>query len=140
MTCRLLPCHPVWLILLTLTGCASGGKVTFFHEANRLDDNAKLLRDVSEAPADVGRELDKRPDEEYRVEPGDVMLVQAIELASPLRLPGDQRLDQRIAADAGPAPGHVRSLCRDAGRHSRIRPCCNASNTASPRVLTSSLR
>ena len=77
------------LVAVALAGCASG-KSALFSDANGLCGDARLIRDVSEAPADVGRELDKRPGEEYRVEPGDVLLVQPVELASPLRLPGDQ--------------------------------------------------
>src|SRR4051812_38075024 len=86
---RSLLCRAAWLAVLALAGCASG-KSALLSEANALSDDARLIRDVSEAPPDVGRELDKRPGEEYRVEPGDVLLVQPVELASPLRLPGDQ--------------------------------------------------
>src|SRR5262249_48435571 len=78
-----------WAALFALTGC-SGGKLTLPYEGNALNPDAEFIRNVSEAPADVGRELDKRPGEEYRVEPGDVLLVQPVELASQLRLPGDQ--------------------------------------------------
>jgi protein involved in polysaccharide export with SLBB domain len=74
--------------VLLLSGCATGK--SSFVEANPLCEDARLIRDVSEATCDVGRELDKRPGEVYRVEPGDVLLVQPVELASPLRLPGDQ--------------------------------------------------
>src|SRR4051812_29729827 len=89
MSRRLVRCRAAWLAVLLLSGCATG-KSNFFSEANPLCDEARLLRDVSEAPEDVGRELDKRPGEAYRVEPGDVLLVQPVELGSQLRLPGDQ--------------------------------------------------
>jgi protein involved in polysaccharide export with SLBB domain len=89
MSSRFLLWRAGWLVVLALAGCASG-KSGLFSEANCLCEDARLIRDVSEAPADVGRELDKRPGEEYRVEPGDVLLVQPVELSSPLRLPGDQ--------------------------------------------------
>lgn len=41
-------------------------------------------------PAAVPRELDKRPQPPYVVEPGDVLLVQPADVDSPIRLPGDQ--------------------------------------------------
>jgi polysaccharide biosynthesis/export protein len=88
MSSRFVLCGAVWLAF-ALTGCA-GGKLALSSEANPFSPDAELIRNVSEAPADVGRELDKRPGEEYRVEPGDVLLVQPVELASQLRLPGDQ--------------------------------------------------
>ena len=89
MCSRFVLCRAAWLAVLALAGC-SGGKFALPTEANALCPDAELLRKISEAPADFGRELDKRPGEEYRVEPGDVLLVQPVELASQLRLPGDQ--------------------------------------------------
>lgn len=77
-----------WLALAA-AGCA-GGKNSLFHEAHALDNEARLLREASAPPTGVGRELDKTPAEPYHVEPGDVLLVQPVELSSPLRLPGDQ--------------------------------------------------
>ena len=57
---------------------------------------------------------------------------------------GDQRLQQQILDDArglllSPAPAGQYCV-RGHLAHSRIKPCCTASNTASPRVCTSSLR
>src|SRR5436190_12845374 len=89
MSSRHLLCRAAWLLALAAAGCATG-KSSFFSDANGLSIDARLIRDVSEAPAGAGRELDKTPGEEYRVEPGDVLLVQPVELSSPLRLPGDQ--------------------------------------------------
>ena len=60
MSSRFLLSRAAWLVVLALAGCASG-KSSLFSEANRLCEDARLIRDVSEAPADVGRELDKRP-------------------------------------------------------------------------------
>src|SRR5262245_16990054 len=78
MSSRSLLSGAAWLAAALLTGCATGKSV--FHEANPLNEDARLVRDVSEAPAGIGRELDKRPGEVYRVEPGDVLLVQPVEL------------------------------------------------------------
>lgn len=55
---------------------------------NRMTDTARALR-APFAP-DVPRELAKRVTEPYVVEPGDVLLVQPVDLESPVRLPGDQ--------------------------------------------------
>lgn len=76
--------------MLCLAGCAGSGKVTLFPDGHVLEEDTRVLREVSAAPEGIGRELDKHPAEPYRVEPGDILLVQPVELASPLRLPGDQ--------------------------------------------------
>jgi polysaccharide biosynthesis/export protein len=57
-------------------------------QMNRMTDTAKALR-AGYAP-DVPRELAKGVTEPYTVEPGDVLLVQPVDLESPVRLPGDQ--------------------------------------------------
>jgi polysaccharide export outer membrane protein len=57
---------------------------------NRLTDEAKALRSAYPEPLPLPRELDKRIALPYVVEPGDVLLVQPVNLDSPVRLPGDQ--------------------------------------------------
>jgi protein involved in polysaccharide export with SLBB domain len=57
---------------------------------NRLTDQAKALRSAYPEPLQLPRELDKRIALPYIVEPGDVLLVQPVNLDSPVRLPGDQ--------------------------------------------------
>ncbi len=51
---------------------------------------AKDLRSAYPEPLPMPRELDKRIASPYVVEPGDVLLVQPVNLDSPVRLPGDQ--------------------------------------------------
>jgi protein involved in polysaccharide export with SLBB domain len=48
------------------------------------------VRDAAPPPHDLPRELDKHPTPPYVVEPGDVLLIQPADLASPVQFPGDQ--------------------------------------------------
>jgi protein involved in polysaccharide export with SLBB domain len=82
----------VGLLALLATGCSAvpGRGLTFFPEGHKLIDSARDLRAAYPAALPLPRELDKRPLPPYTVEPGDVLLVQAAEFDSPLRLPGDQ--------------------------------------------------
>jgi polysaccharide export outer membrane protein len=57
---------------------------------HRLTDEAKALRSAYPDPLPLPRELDKRVAPLFVVEPGDVLLVQPVNLDSPVRLPGDQ--------------------------------------------------
>jgi polysaccharide export outer membrane protein len=80
------------LMVCLLSGCSltPGRSLTLFPEGHRLIDSAKELRQVSPTPLPLPRELDKRVQAPYVVEPGDVLLVQTTDLDSPARLPGDQ--------------------------------------------------
>jgi protein involved in polysaccharide export with SLBB domain len=82
----------VWLVVALLpAGCSTtGGRVTLFPAGHKLIEQAKMVRDVSEAPPNLGRELDKHPAGAWVVEPGDVLLAQPASLGSTIRLPGDQ--------------------------------------------------
>jgi protein involved in polysaccharide export with SLBB domain len=60
-----------------------------FPEGHRLIDSAKDLRAAAPEPVPLPRELDKRVLPPYVVEPGDVLLVQPVDLDSPVRLPAD---------------------------------------------------
>jgi protein involved in polysaccharide export with SLBB domain len=74
-----------------LTGCSltPGRGLTLFPEGHRLIDSAKDLRAAAPEPVPLPRELDKRPLPPYVVEPGDALLVQPVDLDSPVRLPAD---------------------------------------------------
>lgn len=76
--------------LLFLAGCATPSMPwsLFPPQMNRMTDAAKALR--ATIPPDVPRELAKGVTDPYVVEPGDVLLVQPVDLESPVRLPGDQ--------------------------------------------------
>lgn len=80
-----------WLALL-LTGCSvsPGNKLTLFPQSHVLIDPAKELRRAYPEPLDLPRELNKQVLPAYRVEPGDVLLVQPASLDSPVHLPADQ--------------------------------------------------
>jgi polysaccharide biosynthesis/export protein len=75
-----------------LAGCSSGPGSPFsaFDPAHKLLDTAKAMKQAAPVPAAVPRELDKRPQPPYVVEPGDVLLVLPADVDSPIRLPGDQ--------------------------------------------------
>jgi polysaccharide biosynthesis/export protein len=78
--------------LILLTGCTTAGTQGFnlFPQGHQLTDEAKAMRDVNSGVLQVPRELEKEPLAAYTVEPGDVLLIQALDLDSPVRLPGDQ--------------------------------------------------
>src|SRR5262249_16546471 len=80
------------LSILLVTGCSlsPGNTLTFFPEQHRLTDSAKVLRAAATEPVNLPRELNKGLMPSYVVEPGDVLLVQSLDLDSPVRLPGDQ--------------------------------------------------
>jgi polysaccharide export outer membrane protein len=75
-----------------LAGCSSGPGSPFsaFIPAHKLLDTAKTMKQAVPVPAAVPRELDKKPQPPYVVEPGDVLLVLPADVDSPVRLPGDQ--------------------------------------------------
>jgi polysaccharide export outer membrane protein len=78
---------------LLLTGCQSGpgrGFSLLPSQGHKLTDSAKEARDVNTQALMVPRELEKQPQPEYVVEPGDVLLIQPADLDSPVRLPADQ--------------------------------------------------
>jgi polysaccharide biosynthesis/export protein len=78
---------------LLLTGCQSGAGRGFSilpAQGHQLTDSAKEARDVNTQALMVPRELEKQPQPEHTVEPGDVLLIQPVDLDSPARLPADQ--------------------------------------------------
>src|SRR4051812_23604287 len=80
------------LLALAMAGCASspGSKgFSLFPQGHRLIDSAKEMREANSHPLAIPRELDKEPLPSFIVEPGDVLLVQPVDLDSPVRLAGD---------------------------------------------------
>ncbi|HEY1786194.1 MAG TPA: polysaccharide biosynthesis/export family protein [Pirellulales bacterium] len=73
-------------------GCAStpGQGFTIFPAGNFLLDTTKCLRDSAPSQPALPRELDKGLLAEYRIQPGDVLLLETESLDSPVRFPGDQ--------------------------------------------------
>lgn len=82
----------VSLAALLLSGCsiAPGNPFGFASQNHRLLDTAEAMRQAAPEPLPLPRELDKQVLASYIVEPGDVLLVQPIDLDSSVRLPGDQ--------------------------------------------------
>lgn len=83
---------PAVLAILFVSGCTSSGGRFFglFPSGQPLTEDARNAREATPPPPDIARELDKRVAAPYVVEPGDVLLVLAVSLDSPVRLPGDQ--------------------------------------------------
>lgn len=82
----------LFLILTMNLGCSIPGlgQLTLFPEQSELIPQARALR--QNIPGDIPRELQKSVLRSYVLEPGDVILVQAADLDSPVRLPGDQTI------------------------------------------------
>jgi polysaccharide export outer membrane protein len=85
--------HKIWLLPLVLflaaAGCSSN-RYTMFPDRHNLLESTRQVREASSIPLHVPRELDKHVLPPYIVEPGDVLLVAATDLDSPVRIPGDQ--------------------------------------------------
>jgi polysaccharide biosynthesis/export protein len=77
------------VLLLMSSGC-SGRRFTLFPERHTMLESTRQVRERTAIPLDVPRELDKHVLPPYVVEPGDVLLVTASDLDSPVRIPGDQ--------------------------------------------------
>lgn len=77
---------------VSLLGCSSssGNFLGLAPTGHRLIPEAKALRSAYPDPLPLPRELDKHVAVPYVIEPGDVLLVQPVNLDSPVRLPGDQ--------------------------------------------------
>jgi protein involved in polysaccharide export with SLBB domain len=120
---RLAGCLAV-LAALGATGCGSlnvfsfGGTNT---ERSKLLDSAKALREAFPPPQPLPRELEKTVMPPYVVEPGDVLLVQALEPDPPTRRAADadvlpETLPVRLPADQPVLPDGTIDL----GRYGRL--------------------
>ena len=82
------------LLVLLTAGCAASGFSNPFaflsSDRSGLLPEAKAFKDDVPMPPPVPRELEKTVLPAYVVEPGDVLLVQPVNLESPVRLPSDQ--------------------------------------------------
>jgi polysaccharide biosynthesis/export protein len=79
--------------LISSSGCSSfgfGKGFSLFPSGSRLTEEAESFRLANLGNVQLPRELEKRSLPTYVVEPGDVLLVQPVDLDSPARLPGDQ--------------------------------------------------
>ncbi|HEX4145606.1 MAG TPA: polysaccharide biosynthesis/export family protein [Pirellulales bacterium] len=77
---------------LLVSGCATtpGQGFTIFPAGNYLLDTTECLRDTAPRDPALPRELDKGLLAEYRIQPGDVLLLETESLDSSVRFPGDQ--------------------------------------------------
>lgn len=85
------------------SGCSLGQSLGFTPPAHKLTPDAKAFRDGTAPPPAAPRELAKVPLPAHVVEPGDVLLVQTVELDAPIRLPADQPVLPDGTIDLGPA-------------------------------------
>ena len=89
---------------LLLAGCSAvPGGTGFTDGAHRLLPAARELRRAGASPHGVPTELGKQPLPAYVLEPGDVVLVQPADHASPLRMPADQTVMPDGTIDLGTA-------------------------------------
>src|SRR3954447_15687488 len=80
-------------VLVALSGCSSTGAGKGFNpfsQGHKLTDTAKSMRAANTGVLTLPRELEKEPLPTYVVEPGDVLLIQPVDLDSPVRMPSDQ--------------------------------------------------
>jgi protein involved in polysaccharide export with SLBB domain len=80
-------------VVAAVCGCSTGpggSRFTLFPEGHRLLEATKEVRTAYAGPQPFPRELDKHVAPLYTVEPGDVLIVQPVNLDSPARFPGDQ--------------------------------------------------
>lgn len=77
--------------VMLFSGCTSGaGGLTLVPTSQRLLREARDVRDATQQPAAVPTELQKLAYQPYIVQPGDILLIEPLELDSPLRMPLDQ--------------------------------------------------
>jgi protein involved in polysaccharide export with SLBB domain len=79
----------LFVLAMSNVGCGMLGS-GLFREGHQTTPAAEDLRKLTQEPPPVPRELNKRLGGPYVIEPGDSLLVQAADLDSPVRLPGDQ--------------------------------------------------
>ena len=100
MRCRGLRIVAAGVLLIGAVGCGSFGQGnSIFPDRYPLGDQARAARICS--PQDLPRELRKSTLDEYRVEPGDGLLVLPHDLDSKVRMPADQTVIADGTIDLG---------------------------------------
>jgi protein involved in polysaccharide export with SLBB domain len=88
--------------LLAVVGCSSlGDSIGLSPPGYPLLNDARAIRDTAPVPAPSGRELNKELFPTHLVEPGETLLVQPVDLDSPVRLPPDQPVQSDGTIDLG---------------------------------------
>ncbi|HEX4591552.1 MAG TPA: polysaccharide biosynthesis/export family protein, partial [Gemmataceae bacterium] len=83
----------VGLASLFAAGCSALNPASFRNgDVGKLLPEAKAFKNSVPMPPPVPRELDKTVLTAYVVEPGDILLVQPVNLDSPARMPSDQTI------------------------------------------------
>ncbi len=84
----------LWLLVVVLwgvlPGCSGLGELTLFPRGNWLLEGTRDVRHGLSKSAPIPRELEKTVLPAYPIEPGDTLLIEPVDLDSPLRLPADQ--------------------------------------------------
>lgn len=90
------------LCLMPLAGCStSGGSSVLIPKTNKLMKAAEMAALTAKKYAPLPRELQKQPLEAYYVQPGDVLLLEVIDLEAAIRLPADQTVMPDGSIDLG---------------------------------------
>lgn len=89
-------------VMFPLAGCTtSGGSSVLIPRTNRLIKSAKAAALTANKYAPLQRELQKEPIEEYYIQPGDVLLLEVLDLEADIRLPADQTVMPDGTIDLG---------------------------------------
>lgn len=97
--CREMACG---LLFTFAAGCSTiGDTLGISPPSHKLLDEAKQIRDTAPIPAPIGRELAKEPLPPHIVLLGDALLIQPVDLDSPVRLPSDLPVQPDGTIDLG---------------------------------------
>ena len=99
LTARVFVCG---MVFATSAGCSTiTDTLGISPPSHKLLDAAKTIRDTAPVPAPVGRELAKELLPTHLVQQGDTLVIQPVELDSPIRLPPEQTVQTDGAIDLG---------------------------------------
>ncbi len=92
----------IGILSLSATGCSTVGEsLGFSSPTYPLTENAKAIRDTAPIPAPIPRELAMGLLPAHIVVPGDTLLIQPVDLDTPVRLPPDQPVQPDGSIDLG---------------------------------------
>jgi polysaccharide export outer membrane protein len=77
------------LLSASLTGCTSTSGLLLRSGPHKILQSAEMLAGQNCRAIGPPRELEKQVLDDYRVEPGDVLVIEPVDFNSPVRLPGD---------------------------------------------------
>ena len=133
---RLLICHGqtiFWgLLVASLSGCTSMSGLLLRPGPHKVLPSAERLAKQRCLSLDSPRELEKQVLSEYRVEPGDVLVVEPVDFNSTMRLPNDQT----VLPDGTIELGRYGRLQVAGGRQRRLRRRCSGGSIRSTRGTT----